>query len=255
MPEDCHKAHFRFYEELNDFLPQQRRKQCFAQQFRGSPAIKDTIEAVGVPHTEIDLILVNGQSVGFDYRLQPGDRVSVYPVFEALDIEPVTRLRQKPLRGPRFICDVHLGRLARRLRLLGFDVAYRNDFDDPDIVNTALDERRIILTCDRGILKIRRVTHGYFVRSRDVSEQVIEVLQRLDLASRIEPFTRCTGCNGLIRRVQKAAVLEQIPPNVGEQYDDYFRCESCGKVYWKGSHFDQLRAYVAKVSDALGRCR
>ena len=255
MPDDCHEAQFRFYEELNDFLPEQRRKQSFARSFRGAPAIKDTIEAMGVPHTEIDLILVNGQSVGFDYQLQPGDQVSVYPMFEALDIGPVTRLRRRPLREPRFICDVHLGRLARRLRLLGFDVAYRNDFDDPDIVDTALDERRIILTCDRGILKMRRVTHGYFVRSRDVNKQVIEVLQRLDLASQIAPFTRCTGCNGLIHSVKKAAVLEQIPPNVGEQYEDYFRCESCGKVYWKGSHFDQLQAYVTGVLDAVGRRR
>jgi uncharacterized protein with PIN domain len=255
MADDCHQAHFRFYEELNDFLPEQRRKRDFAQPFRGSPAIKDTIEAVGVPHTEIDLILVNGQSVGFDYLLQPGDRVSVYPVFEALDIGPVTRLRRKPLREPRFICDVHLGRLARRLRPLGFDVAYRNDFDDPDIVDTALDERRIILTCDRGIFKMRRVTHGYFVRSRDVNEQVIEVLQRLDLASLIAPFTRCTGCNGLIQSVTKGAVLEQIPPNVAEKYDDYFRCEGCGKVYWKGSHFDRLQAYVSEVIEVVGRQR
>jgi uncharacterized protein with PIN domain len=255
MPDSWHEAEFRFYEELNDFLPEQRRGQPFTQPFRGSPAIKNTIEAIGVPHTEIDLILVNGQSVDFEYQLKPGDRVSVYPMFEALDIGPTTRLRQKPLREPRFICDVHLGRLARRLRLLGFDVTYRNDFDDPEIVDISLDERRVILTCDRGILKIRRVTHGYYVRSREVDEQVIEVLHRLDLSSQIAPFTRCTGCGGLIREVEKAAVLGQIPPNVAEQYQDYFRCEGCGKVYWKGSHFDRLQAYVSKVLDVVGDYR
>lgn len=153
--------------------------------------------------------------------------------------------------SPKFICDVHLGRLARRLRLLGFDVAYRNDADDPEIVEAALAEKRIILTCDRGILKLKRVTHGYLVRSREVNEQVVEVLQRLDLVSSIAPFTRCTQCNGLIRSVDKDAVQEEVPPVARQRYDEFFRCEACGKVYWKGSHFERLQAYVEEVTATI----
>ncbi|MDO9047434.1 MAG: Mut7-C RNAse domain-containing protein [Methylobacter sp.] len=144
-----HTAEFRFYEELNDFLPPEQRKRTMHYRFSGHPGIKDPIEVFGVPHTEVDLIVVNGQSVGFDYQLQAGDRVAVYPVFETLDISSLVRLREKPLRNPRFILDVNLGKLAKRMRLLGFDSLYRNDYRDADIVNIAVNERRIVLTRDR----------------------------------------------------------------------------------------------------------
>lgn len=253
MQEGCQTAEFRFYEELNDVLPAERRKQSFAYAFLGSPAIKDAIEAIGIPHTEVDLILVNGVSVGFDYRLQTGDRVSVYPVFESLDIGPVTRLRPQPLREPEFVCDVHLGKLARRLRLLGFDVAYRNTATDSELVETSLAEQRTILTQDRGILKLKKVTHGYLVRSPHVHEQVAEVLRRFDLLARITPFSRCTRCNGLIRAVDKAEVENDLPPQTREYYHNFFRCEVCGKVYWKGTHFSRLEAEVRElVSQGTG---
>jgi uncharacterized protein with PIN domain len=247
MPADRKTAEFRFYEELNDLLPAERRKRTFLYDFCGEPAVKDVIEAIGVPHTEVDLILVNGASVGFDYRLQPGDRVAVYPVFESLDIGPVTRLRPRPLREPKFVCDVHLGKLARRLRLLGFDVAYRNNATDPELVETALAQRRIILTQDRGILKLKKVTHGYLVRSPDVRQQVVEVTKRFDLVSRIDPFSRCTQCNGLIRAVDKADVEAALQPRTREYYQEFFRCEACGKIYWMGSHYRRMAADVDEL--------
>jgi uncharacterized protein len=247
MQEGWQTAEFRFYEELNDVLPAERRKRSFAYAFLGSPAIKDAIEAIGAPHTEVDLVLVNGVSVGFDYRLQPGDQVSVYPVFEALDIGPVTRLRPQPLREPKFVCDVHLGKLARRLRLLGFDVAYQNMATDPEVVETALGEQRTILTQDRGILKLKRVTHGYLVRSPHVQEQVVEVIRRFDLLARIAPFSRCTQCNGLIMSVDKTDVQADLPPKTRDYYHEFFRCQACGKVYWKGTHFNRLEAEVQQL--------
>ena len=231
MQESSSAAEFRFYEELNDVLPAEHRKRPFVYTFRGSPTIKYVIEAIGVPHTEVDLILANGVSVAFDYRLQAGDRVSVYPVFESFDIGPVTRLRPQPLRDPKFVCDVHLGKLAKRLRLLGFDVTYRNTATDSEIVETALAQQRIILTQDRGMLKLKKVTHGYLVRSPHMPEQVVEVLQRFDLLSRIAPFSRCTLCNGLIRVVDKADVREKLPWRTRERYHEFFRCEACGQVY------------------------
>ena len=130
-------ASFRFYEELNDFLPRENRKRAFDYAFNGTPAVKDAIEAIGVPHTEVDLILVDGVSVGFAHLLQGGERVAVYPTFERLDISPLNRLRPQPLREPRFILDVHLGKLARYLRLAGFDAAYGDEADDAAIAARA----------------------------------------------------------------------------------------------------------------------
>ncbi len=240
-------AQFRFYEELNDFLDEDKRKVAFLYVFNGHPSIKDAIEAIGVPHTEVDLILVNGVSVGFDYQLQEDDRVSVYPVFESLDSSPLVRLREKPLRESKFVLDVHLGKLARHLRLLGFDACYDNAYEDAEIVDLAVREGRIVLTRDRGILKVRAVTHGYWVRSRDPMTQIREVLTRFDLFSQIRPFQRCIVCNGLLRQVEKQTVVAELPPRVAAYYDEFFVCAACGKVYWKGSHYDRLREKVAEM--------
>jgi len=242
------KADFRFYEELNDFLPPERRKTWFAYEFTGKPSVKDAVEAIGVPHAEIDLILVNGESVDFSHHLGDCDRISVYPVFESLDISPVTRLRPHPLREPRFILDVHLGGLARNLRLLGFDTLYENDYDDPDIVAIALRDRRIILTRDVGLLKNGSVTHGYWIRNTNTREQLGEVIGRFDLAGSIRPFSRCLVCNGDIVPVPKDSVAATLEPKTRENFDEFFRCESCGKVYWKGSHYERMRQFVEKIS-------
>ncbi|MGH8501124.1 MAG: Mut7-C RNAse domain-containing protein [Gammaproteobacteria bacterium] len=153
-------AHFRFYEELNDFLPPGQRKVGFEYAFAGRPAIKDVIEALSVPHTEVDLILMNGESVDFSAPLMDGARVSGYPMFEALDITRVSRVRSRPLRASRFVLDTHLGRLARYLRLLGFDTWYRNDYDDAELARICQSEQRILLTRDRELLKRSVVTHG-----------------------------------------------------------------------------------------------
>ena len=161
-----HTATFRFYEELNDFLPPRRRKRAFDYTFRGTPSAKDAIEAIGVPHVEVDLILVNGVSVDFGHRLANADRVAVYPVFERLDITPLVRLRERPLRNPRFVADVHLGKLVRRLRILGFDCLYRNDYSDEQIARLSANQARTVLTCDVGLLKRREVVRGRWVRAR-----------------------------------------------------------------------------------------
>ena len=237
-------ATFRFYEELNDFLPPARRRHSFPHPFKGKPSIKDTVESLGVPHTEIDLILINGASVGFEHPLMPGDRVSVYPVFEAFDIRGLNKLRPKPLREPAFVLDVHVGKLASYLRLLGFDTLYRNDYSDEEIIHISLAEHRIILTRDLGILKTRRVTHGYWLRSQKPGEQLREVVERLDLRSLAVPFTRCPVCNGVLEAAAKEAVLPKLPPKTRELYHEFSLCRACGKVYWKGAHYENLMRLV-----------
>ncbi len=234
------EARFRFYEELNDFLPARRRKRDFTYAFTGAPAIKDAIEALGIPHVEVDLILVDGRSVDFTHTLQDGERIAVYPVFESLDISPVTRLRERPLRNPRFICDVHLGKLARRLRLLGFDTLYRDDYDDPEIARLAAEQKRCVLTRDTGLLKRNEVERGYWLRSTEIQAQLAEVVTRLDLSAAIIPFTRCTACNGKVEPVEKADIEHRLEPQTRQHYDDFKRCQDCTRIYWKGSHYARL---------------
>ena len=186
-------ANFRFYEELNDFLVPQHHKQTIEYRFDGQPAIKDPIQVLGVPHSEVDLILVNNESVGFDYRLKDGDRVAVYPVFERFNITSVQRLRARPLRVTAFIVDVNLGKLARRLRLLGFDAVHSNRLRDGEIVDIATREKRILLTRDKRLLFRKAITHGLWVRAADADTQLEEVLQRLDLYDQTRPLANLKG--------------------------------------------------------------
>jgi hypothetical protein len=241
MTHPAASAEFRFYEELNDFLAPERRRVAFDYSVAGKRSVKDAIESIGVPHTEVDLILVNGASVGFDRVLRGGERVAVYPVFELLDISPLQHLRPRPLREPRFVLDVHLGKLARHLRLAGFDCLYRNDYRDSEIINAAVAERRIILTRDKGLLKQRLVTHGYFVRETESEAQLREVIRALQLQSSLRPFTRCRECNGELRDVPKSEVLARLPEKVRAAYERFQLCPGCGRIYWEGSHYERLR--------------
>jgi uncharacterized protein with PIN domain len=241
-------AQFRFYAELNDFLAGGKRQRPFVYSFTGKPSVKDAIEAIGVPHPEVDLIVVNGRSVGFDHHVSDGDRVSVYPVFESFDISPVVRLRPRPLRETRFVLDCHLGKLARLLRMLGFDAVYRPDFTDSEVVAAASEDKRIILTRDVELLKANAVTHGYWVRSVSPYQQVKEVLERLDLHSQIRPFRRCMVCNAPIAPVDKDAVLDALPEKVRLRQDEFYRCTGCSKVYWKGTHYKDMMERIQMLS-------
>lgn len=239
-------ATFRFYEELNDFLPQDRRKVAFDYSFSGNPKIKDIIEMIGVPHGEIDLILVNGNSVNFNYRLLPNDRVSVYPVFESIDISPINHLRPKPLRSVKFILDVHLGRLAKYLRICGFDSVYEN-LDDDEIIKRSLMEKRIILTKDRGLLKNKKVTHGYWVRAKESKLQLREVFQRFGLEDKVELLIRCLLCNHKLRRIAKKAVMNLVSPSTFKFYDRFYYCPHCKKIYWEGSHYHNMIKLITDI--------
>lgn len=240
----------RFYEELNDFLPPGQRKTAFVCRYKQKGSVKDLIESLGVPHTEIDLILVNGNSVDFNYLVGEGDRISVYPRFESLDISPVIRLRPAPLRVTRFVLDSHLGRLAAYLRMLGFDTLYRNDYDDPTLVRLSVDEQRILLTSDRGLLMRKQVTRGYYVRERQPKKQLLEVLSRFDLFKAQQPFTRCMHCNGEIEPASKDAIASHLMPKTRTLYHEFWQCKDCQKVYWKGSHYRRMQQLIASLNGA-----
>lgn len=182
------------------------------------------------------MIVVNGESVGFNYRLKDGDRVAVYPVFESFDVAPAVKLREKPLRKIAFVVDVNLGRLARLLRLLGFDALFSNAYADDEIVAISEAQGRIVLTRDRRLLHAKAVTHGYWVRSVWPRRQVDEVVRRFDLAGLVRPFSRCADCNGRIEPVAKEAIADRLEPKTKKYYVKFYRCPDCGKIYWEGSH-------------------
>jgi|SRR5271157_1822347 len=243
-------AHFRFYAELNDFLLPERRFKEFAYGFLDVATVKDRIESFGVPHTEVDLILVNGEPVDFACRVQDGDRISVYPVFEAFDISGLTRLRPVPLRDPRFVLDVHLGRLAAYLRMLGFDTLYRNRCAGERLVDVSRDEHRILLTRDVGLLKRSPVTHGHYLRATKPRQQLAEVVVRFDLARMTKPFPRCLRCNTLLAQAGKDRVRHRLPAGVVLLHDEFLQCPDCGRVYWKGGHFRRMRQLIDAIIQA-----
>ncbi len=246
-------AWLRMYAELNDFLPPPKRGQWLAHAFLGRTSVKDAIEAQGVPHTEIDLILVNGVSVAFSHLIDDGDRVSVYPVFESIDIQPLVRLRPEPLRVIRFVLDTHLGRLAAYLRLAGFDSTYRNDFGDDRLASISAGEHRILLTRDQALLKRGIITHGYYVRATKPRRQLAEVIRRFDLARLVDPFTRCLRCNVLLHATSRALVAERVPWRVRETFDEFHACPSCQRIYWKGSHHAWMGRLLNESLDAADR--
>jgi hypothetical protein len=244
-----HKIYLRFYEELNDFLPEERKKKRFAHLFIDRTSVKDLIESLGIPHTEVDLIMVNGKSVNFKYLINDGDDISVYPVFESFDITKAQHLRPKPLRKPKFVTDVHLGRLTRYLRMMGLDVLYKNNFDDDEIVLVSINERRTILTKDRGILKRNEVTHGYWVRSKRIEEQTREVLNRFDLQREIKEFSRCIECNEILKPIKKELVINQLPPKVVQSQNEFYQCPSCKKIFWKGTHYQRMLSFIQSLKN------
>lgn len=237
----------RAYAELNDFLPSGSRQRRFSYPLAGGNNIKHLVESAGIPHTEIEILLLNGNSVGFDARVSPGDTISVYPVFEALDVSPLLRLRPEPLRDTRFVLDVHLGKLAVILRLLGFDALFPGDVDDGVLADLSAGERRVLLTRDRMLLKRSMVTRGCFVRSRYPEQQAAEVLDRLDLRCSVRPFSLCPLCSGELRSVRKESIAHRLEPLTRKHYDEFAECVRCGRIYWKGSHYTALMGLLRRL--------
>ena len=230
-------ATIRFYEELNDFLPPFKKKCSYTVTPAPGQTVKDLIEAENVPHPEVDLILVNSRSVDFSYQVKKNDRISVYPVFESIDITGAVKLRPLPLRKTSFILDVHLGKLAVYLRIAGFDTSYSNSYSDSEIAETALREERTVLTRDRGLLKRGIINRGCWIRSQNPPDQYKEVLTRFDLKDSVSLFSRCPVCNGELVKAEKDNIKDRLPEKTERYYNDFKMCSICGKIYWKGSHY------------------
>lgn len=245
------EAIFFFEGNLNHFLPKQKKRVSFTHIFKDKVSIKDMIESLGVPHPEVNAILVNDVEVNFSYSVQNGDRIWVYP--PKFSFQP-----QKPLIPelpgiPRFVLDVHLGKLAGDLRLLGFDTLYRNDYADEELAIISDSEKRILLTRDRGVLMRSLVSWGYYVRSTNPKTQIQEVGDRFNLFNQSQAFSRCIRCNGLLEPIAKELIIEQIPEQIKTEVDKFSHCLKCSQIYWQGSHFNKLEQFVVKFKAEQAR--
>ena len=242
--------HIRFHGELNDHLAPARREREFDLAVPGSPAVKDVIELVGVPHVEVDTIVSGGQSVGFGHRVGSGDAIQVYPVGCQLELDRIERLQAQPglPAALRFVLDGHLGRLAAYLRMLGFDTRYDRHAADEDLAATSAGEDRILLSRDRGLLKRSVVRRGYFVRADLPREQLREVTDRFALLDAAAPFSRCMRCNRPLEPVDRDEARRRVPPRVAREQSQFLRCDACDALYWPGSH----HARMSRLIEALG---
>ncbi|MBN2281366.1 MAG: Mut7-C ubiquitin/RNAse domain-containing protein [Candidatus Marinimicrobia bacterium] len=235
---------FQFFDELKDFLPAQHRTPKLEYSFTQKPSIKDAIQAIGVPHVDVDVILVQGKSVDFDFLLSGGEDIEVYPKSSGISGK---HLGPDYPEFPKFIVDVNLGKLVPKLRLLGFDTLYKNDYNDHQIVEISNHENRVILTRDIGILKYNAANFGYWVRNTKPYFQAEEVIRKFNLKSKIKPFTRCSVCNGILVLVEKESIAQSLPQQTREQYKEFTQCESCKKIYWKGSHVKKILFWIESL--------
>ncbi len=240
-------AIFCFHAELNFFLPPSKKQVEFTHYFEERASIKDMIESLGIPHPEVDSILVNGESVDFSYIVRDGDRIDVYPISAASEVTPTVSVRPPHLSCYRFILDIHLGKLANSLRMLGFDTLYRNDYADEELAQISASQERILLTRDKGLLMRSLVTYGYYVRETNPERQVVEVLRRFDLFKLVQPFKRCIRCNGLLETVAKESILDQLPQKTRLAINEFHRCAECSQIYWKGAHYERMEQFIEKI--------
>jgi uncharacterized protein with PIN domain len=241
------KAFLYFHGELNDFFNRKTEDYSLEVEINQHETVKHVIEAVGVPHTEVGVILINGESVRFSQKLVADDYVQVYPSKDGVDVDPVIWLKPEPLDELRFVLDGHLGKLAAYLRLLGFDTLYQNNYEDSQLARITSEENRILLTRDRGLLKRKAVAYGYYVREKSPRKQLLEVVNRYSLAEKAQPFTRCANCNGVLQPVDKSKIMDRLAPKTKRYYNEFRICSDCEQIYWKGSHFDRMESFIQEI--------
>ncbi len=257
------KIEFRFYAELNNFIDIENtnnlelagktdspivNNKYYIHYYRGHPSIKDRIESLGIPHTEIALILKNGNPVEFSYLVQKNDQFSIYPYFYNIKLPEDYKLQEEYPLKPKFILDVHLGKLARFLRRFNFDTLYSNIYSDSEIVEIAEKENRIILTRDLGLLMRKKVKWGCFIKYDDPQKQLKQVFKRYDLAQYYKrKESRCVNCNSVLVDIDKEKIIDKLKEKTKKYYDEFKICPDCSKIYWRGSHYYQTENILEDI--------
>jgi uncharacterized protein len=231
-------ASFRFHGELENFLAREHRGAAISHEYARAASMKQAIESLGVPHTEVGRITVNGHTATIARTVRESDAVEIFPH------EPGEAPFEAPLA---FVADAHMGGLARMLRMLGFDTAYDNGFDDPEIVALAADERRVVLTRDRELLKCREILRGCYVHALKPEAQLREVARRYAIAKHMQPFALCLHCNLPLALAAREAVEAQVPERIRQRYESFMHCPGCDRVYWEGSHWARMRELLAEA--------
>jgi hypothetical protein len=237
----------RFFGNLNDFLSAKKRYKPCITPVGGHQTVKDILESVGIPHAEVNVIRVNRCCVSFSHKPGADDRVEIFPLkyqFKSGQVLPL--LPQLPAQ-PRFLLDEHLGKLAKLMRMCGIDTRLFHGKTDRELADMASRMKRIVLTRDVELLKRKNIKRGYWIRNQDPERQLNEVFNRFDLFDKINPFFRCMLCNGLIKMVSKKTVAARLPFRTRAFFNEYYRCNSCGKIYWKGSHFIKMEKRIGKL--------
>jgi len=230
-----------------DFFLQNGAGPVIGRCLKEKTSIKDLIESCGIPHPEVDLILLDERPVDFHYVVEKDAQADVYPVSWKRDtFFAEERLQVKKVE--KLVADVHLGKLVRNLRLLGLDTIHNQTLSDQQLIELAQRDERALLTRDRRLLMHRVVRHGYYLQSQDPFKQTIEVLQRFELSSGLAPFTRCIRCNDLLEPVAKAEIIDRLEPLTKIYYNHFRRCISCRQIYWPGSHFKKLQARITHLT-------
>jgi len=230
-------ARFRFSEDLSRFLRPEHRGRPFPYACARAANLKNAIEALGVPHTEVGELIVNGAPATLQRIVREGDEVEVLGERVA-----------DPGPEPRFLADAHLGWLGRFLRMLGFDTVYEPHLADREIRRLAHAQNRIVLTRDRDLLKCRDIARGYYVRALKPEAQLREVAERYRLGGAARPFTRCLHCNLALVPVDKANIAHRLPPKVAALHQTFTHCAGCERVYWPGSHYGRMCAALGRIA-------
>jgi uncharacterized protein len=240
-------VYIRCYAELNDFLPQNQRFITFAVSLPPHTVVREIANKIGIHIDLIDVVLVNNEPVSLAHLVEGNDRIAFYPVFENFDISSVTKARNIPLRQPKFVLDVHLGKLAHHLRMFGFDTLYQNNWTKGSLITISRNENRTLLSRSISLVKNKSLTRSHLIINTDPHFQLLEILEWFDLYSLTNPFTRCIECNSRLQLVEKEAILPRIPVKVRDWCNEYQLCSSCNRIYWKGSHFQHMNAFIQRI--------
>lgn len=239
--------HLRFYEELNEFIPEEKRKIRFSHTIPFRTSVKDLIESFNIPHTQVNMIIVNDEQRNFSYLVHDNDRISVYPFFHTFNVSSISKIHQKIPNKIRFIADQHLGKLARNLRMCGLDTEFNKHFHEVELVKRANKEERILLTKDHNILKRNDLSFGYFVYASDPEEQLEEVLLQFKLKNEIHFLSRCLECNALLTPIEKSKVENRLPDKVRALHNEFTYCNQCDKIYWQGTHYQKMKQKINTI--------
>lgn len=214
-------------------------------------SVKDIIEAHGVPHTEVGRIRYDSESVDFGFIPEREGTLQIDGIRTPFRVNRESILRPYPLNRICFVADVNVIRLGKLMILLGFDVCYDRTLTDDQIAQIAADQGRIVLSRDTLLLKRKNIIYAKRIRENDPYSQLVEVVSFFGLEDRICFFSRCMLCNTQLEKVQKRDIINRLEPKTRKYFNTFLQCPGCGKIYWKGSHFDHIRERLNHMGFSL----